>query len=100
MTRMGRRARTVESAVRTEITVETSEIRIVTRPRGNDLMSCHVCNAVVQGLRPEVAALLIGVPIRIVYQMIEAESIHFDEQSDGTVLICPSSLIFIRDITR
>jgi len=38
------------------------------------------------------AAALAGVPERLVYQLVEAEKVHFVERPDGAILICPESL--------
>jgi len=38
------------------------------------------------------AAVVAGVPERLVYQWVEASKVHFLERPDGTILICLESL--------
>jgi len=43
-------------------------------------------------LRPEEAALTAGVSVRTVSRWVEAKTIHFNETTDGLLLICANSV--------
>jgi len=46
----------------------------------------------VEMITPNEAAKLAGISSRSVYRLVEAESIHFTETRDGSLLICLNSL--------
>ena len=75
----------------TEIAVDRDET-IVVRYRRSFLVWCPVCSAEVVMVRPEEAAATSGSNAREIYRLVEAGAIHFQESSDGTVLVCLDSL--------
>ena len=46
----------------------------------------------VEMITPDEAAKLAGMSSRSLYRLVEAESIHFTETHDGSLLICLNSL--------
>jgi predicted site-specific integrase-resolvase len=46
----------------------------------------------VEIITPEQAATLLQVTPRVVYRWVEAQLLHFTEESDGRVLICRDSI--------
>lgn len=75
---------------RMRFTVERSETLLV-RPT-QLAVSCTVCGRDAQMLAPDAAAVIAGVSIRTIYQMLEAGEIHFVESKYGRLLICLDSL--------
>jgi hypothetical protein len=53
---------------------------------------CARCAAPACMMKPEQASALIGVKTRLLYQWIEAGTIHFTETPDGLLLLCFDSL--------
>lgn len=56
-------------------------------------MWCPVCGKRVQALKPDIAAVVIGVGTRLIYKLVESGGLHFTENQDGTILICDNSLL-------
>jgi hypothetical protein len=77
---------------RTEITVETHRVFVVRRPTGVQTAWCSACNELVEMITPDEGAKLAGISSRTIYRSVEAESIHFTETHDGSLLICLDSL--------
>lgn len=53
---------------------------------------CDVCVASVPIISPETAAAKSQKTLRTIYRWIESGRVHFKEQQDGTIWICPNSL--------
>jgi hypothetical protein len=77
---------------RLEITVENHKLIIMRGRRDTPLRWCRQCTKGVMMLRPEEAAATAGVTVRTVNRWVEAEVVHFDETSDGRLLICANSV--------
>ena len=79
--------------VRTEITVESAEFRILAPAGGHAEIWCSNCGENVQAWKPEMAASFIGVQTRLIYRCLESGTLHYTENPDGSVLICHNSLL-------
>ena len=77
---------------RTEITIETHRVFVVRRSTGAQTAWCSACNELVEMITPDEGAQLAGISSRTIYRSVEAESIHFTETHDGSLLICLNSL--------
>src|SRR5262249_39404588 len=75
---------------RTEITVKTH--RLVVLSKDNVLLraACKVCGKEVEMVTPEEAAAIVQVSSRTIYRIIEAGELHFKEMP--TLFICRDSL--------
>jgi len=57
------------------------------------MVMCEQCaNSQAAMLAPEAAAVVAGVSLRTIFRWVELGRVHFLEQKDGTLLICPDSL--------
>lgn len=74
-----------------EITIETYERLMIKQP-GKQVIICAECGETVEALKPEVAAKVLGIAVRLIYQWVEAGRLHFREYPDGSLLICHQSL--------
>lgn len=52
---------------------------------------CSMRHAIL--LSPEQAAIVTGIPERLIYQWVEAGAIHFREASNGKLTVCIKTLI-------
>ncbi len=77
---------------RTEIIVETERVIVVPPQTMPVHLWCEGCSAQVEMVTPEQAATLLQVTPRAVYRWVEAQLLHFFEETDGRVLICRHSL--------
>jgi hypothetical protein len=69
------------------------EVWIINDPQRTNVL-CEVCaNPQVAMLAPEVAAALAGISLRTIFKMVEAGQVHYLEQADGLLLVCPNSLL-------
>jgi hypothetical protein len=80
-----------------ETTVELSET-VVVRGSAASWRLCRECEPATVALmaNPEDAALLAGIPTRVIYRRLESGSIHSFETSDGSVFVCLRSLLDVR----
>jgi hypothetical protein len=76
---------------RTEITIETHRVMRITKPNGFAAGWCEECSNHVWMVSPEEAAVLGGVPTRLIYQWIEAHRLHLVERPH-VPLVCLKSL--------
>jgi hypothetical protein len=76
---------------RTEITIETERLLVVSSPR-QTVDWCSGCGARVQMLPINEAALVARTTARTVFGWVEAERVHFRETDQGSLLICLDSL--------
>ena len=80
---------------RTEITIE-SETFLVVRHGGGALRAwCGACGVDSLMLTPREAAMLAGMTMRLIYARAEEGTLHFQERSDGTLLVCVSSVSWL-----
>ncbi len=96
---MGRRAAvvslfagTMRNRRRTEITIETEKLLVVTSRKSATLATCSSCAGQVKMVTAAEAAILTGIGTRSVYRWIEEGRVHFLEPSDGLLLVCLNSL--------
>lgn len=79
---MGRRRRREER-------IEIHEKLIVRTASGSLPVLCEACSA---GdailLLPEQASTLTGIPARLIYQWVEAGTIHYREAANGKLIVC------------
>jgi len=76
---------------RTEITIETDRMFYISSPR-IVFSWCAACDAEVQMVTVDEAAILRRVNSRTVFQWAEQGRIHFVETPEGRLFICPNSL--------
>jgi len=76
---------------RTEITIETHRVLRITKRHGFADAWCDECGNHVWTVTPEEAAVLGGVPTRLIYQWVEARRLHLIERPD-VLLVCLKSL--------
>ena len=84
----------MERKVRTvEMTFEENEVVIYHRRRVKQTLSwCAQCDQRTSFAEPAAAARIALINIRIIYQRIEAGSVHFIESPGGDLLVCIDSL--------
>jgi hypothetical protein len=78
---------------RAEIIVEFNQVVVIKKPEGLVVMWCPVCEERANMITTEAAAVLSNVDTRAIYRRIEAGAIHFNETSEGLVLVCLNSLL-------
>jgi hypothetical protein len=88
----------VKKTRRTERIVEIHEFYAIRTASGSLPALCAECS---QGdaimLAPDHAALLSHVPTRMIYRLVETGSIHFREESNGSLVVCVRSLVAARN---
>jgi hypothetical protein len=88
----------VKKTRRTERIVEIHEFYAVRTASGSLPALCAECS---QGdaimLAPDHAALLSHVPTRMIYRLVETGSIHYREESNGSLVVCVRSLVAARN---
>jgi hypothetical protein len=88
----------VKKTRRTEKTVEIHEVYAIRTASGSLPALCAECS---QGdaimLAPDHAALLSHVPTRMIYRLVETGSIHYREESNGSLVVCVRSLVAARN---
>ena len=80
-----------EKRRRVELMIETDEVIVVRACRGVSAR-CVQCGGDVILVTVDHAAAVAGVSARAIFRRVEAGTIHFQEASDGRLLICLSSL--------
>ena len=81
----------MKKSTRTEVIIE-SETTIVLRRRDPLCAWCAHCRCETLMLTPEMAESLAGVTTDVIYQRLEAGSIHSIELAGGVVLVCGRSV--------
>lgn len=76
---------------RTEITIETERTLFISSPR-KVTGWCAVCDAEVQMVPVDEAAILQRVDSRTIFRLVEAKQVHSSETANGLLLICLNSL--------
>lgn len=77
---------------RTEITIETDRIVVLSRRKVSVESWCRRCNQRVKMVTVDEAASIAGVTSRTMYRWADAEKLHFTETADGVLMICHTSL--------
>jgi len=76
---------------RTRTTVEQREVVIIRNLRKQGF--CAGCSEQTALISVEEGVRISGLSSRAVYRLIEAGRIHFAETAEGSVLICPATLL-------
>ena len=79
-------------AKRTEITIETERIVVISKPKLSAVVWCPKCCCRVRMITVDEAGTIAGVSSRTVYRWVEADQLHFAEMHDGRFLVCSRSL--------
>ena len=77
---------------RTEVTIQTREVILVRRAPARTRAFCPACETQATMVAPEEAARIAGVSPRTIYRWVEAERVHYVENSEGDLRICSASL--------
>jgi hypothetical protein len=76
---------------RTEITIETDRMFYISSPR-MVLSWCAACDAQVEMVPVDEAAILRHVNSRTIFHWVESAQVHSSETANGLLLICLNSL--------
>jgi hypothetical protein len=74
------------------ITVETERLLVISRSQTSGDGWCSQCDAEVQLIGLEEAAVIAGASQRAIFRWTEAGEIHFVETEDGKVMFCLNSI--------
>lgn len=77
---------------RTEITIDTDRIVVLSRRKVSVMSWCRECNRRVSMVTVDEAASIAGVSSRTIYRWADTEMLHFTETSEGRLLICCESI--------
>lgn len=77
---------------KTEITIETESVVVVSRGKVSVSSWCHQCGARTKMITVDQAATLAQVTSRMIYRWAEGSKLHFTETSAGHLLICAESI--------
>jgi hypothetical protein len=77
---------------RTEITVETERILVISKRNTSALAWCSACGSRGQMITPEAAAQIADMSSRSIYRLVETNELHFIETNDHQLWICVQSL--------
>jgi hypothetical protein len=75
-----------------EIISLTTQTLIIPNSALPFIARCAECPTMMPMVTPEQAAIVARVNPRVIYRWVETGTIHFVENSDGVLLVCPSSL--------
>ena len=81
---------------RTEITIETERLLVVSQRRERTVLWCHVCASSLPMLTADVAAMIAGTTPQMILEQAEAGKLHSVLTREGRVFICSNSLAFDR----
>jgi hypothetical protein len=82
----------VRTKKRTEITIETDRIVVLSRRKVSVVSWCHECGQRTKMVTVDEAATAAGVSSRTIYRWADGETVHFTETSEGRLLICFESI--------
>jgi excisionase family DNA binding protein len=82
----------VRTTKRTEITIETDRILVLSRRKVSLVAWCNECSQRTKMVTVDEAATIAGVTSRTMYRWADAEKLHFTETGEGVLMICFSSL--------
>ena len=79
---------------RKERSIEIHERLIVRTASGSLPALCDACTAG-EGilLSPEQASALTSIPVRLIYRLVEAGTIHYREAANGNLVVCVKTLL-------
>jgi Domain of unknown function (DUF4124) len=78
---------------KTEITIRTDEVVILRTNRRESRICCQQCQGETLMITPEEAKALANTSAREIYRWVETGQIHYTESPDGSVLLCPDSIL-------
>ena len=78
---------------RTKTTIETYEMLAIRTSGAPAQVWCRECGELARMVAPEAAARLTGISTRLIYREIEAGRLHHEENKEGSLLICLTSLL-------
>jgi excisionase family DNA binding protein len=82
----------VRTRKRTQITIETERIFVLSRRKVFVVAWCHECGQRTTMITVDEAAAIAAVSSRTIYRWVDSERLHFAETSEGRLLICRESL--------
>jgi hypothetical protein len=85
---------------RTEITIETHDVLVVSRPPETNVARCAECGAEAGMLTPHQAAAVCRVSTRSIYGWVAARKIHFRETAGSALLVCLDSCLMRKGSER
>ena len=77
---------------RTEITIETKRLVVVTQRKVSVVSWCRQCCQPTKMITVDEAATVAGVSSRTIYRWADGETLHFTETPEGRLLICRESI--------
>ena len=80
------------SRKRTEVTIETERVLVVSRRNSSPVLWCERCAREVMMLTVDEAAMMAHATSRVIFRLAEAGRLHFVETQEGRLLICSNSL--------
>ena len=78
---------------RTRTTVEEHERIVVRSSRKHNRVLCANCSEAAALVTIEEAVKMSGISALAIYRLVEAGEVHFAETAEGSVLICPATLL-------
>ncbi|HKO96187.1 MAG TPA: hypothetical protein VJU86_04305 [Pyrinomonadaceae bacterium] len=81
---------------RTEITIETERLLVVSQRRERTVLWCHCCASSVPMLTVDVAAMIARTTPLVILDLVETGKLHSAMTPEGRVFICSHSLAFER----
>jgi excisionase family DNA binding protein len=85
---------------RTEISIETDRVMVISRPKQTLFAPCSKCGAEVPMVPVDTAAAMTGTSSLTIYRMVERRQLHFVETGAGLLLICSNSLSRLEEHLR
>ena len=81
---------------RTEITIEIERV-IEINQSGDYSAWCTTCGAKASMVPVKEAAEMLSVKESVIYRLVEAGRLHFAATTEGMLLICPDSLLALKN---
>jgi hypothetical protein len=86
---------------KTEKAVEIHEFYVIRTTSGSMPALCDVCSSGDAFLvTPEQAAAVAHIPLRSIYRGVESGLVHYRERTDGSLVVCLTSLTIIPPTTE
>ena len=83
----------MKNKIRHRITTEKKEIAVLVNSATQINFSCEFCGVSAKMVSPLLAAKLLRISTREIYQKIELGKIHFIETEDFQLFVCLNSLV-------
>ena len=81
---------------RTEITIETERLLVVSHRNDQASLRCNHCSSDLPMLTVDEAATATSRPPLVIFRLVEAGMLHFAVSPEGRHFICPNSLALER----